>query len=187
MDVKYFPNIKTLEELKREYRKLGKQFHPDNGGNEDSFKKINHEYNLLKKKFETKICEPPLKVLRYSRTGAKWFNGIQITDIVAKVKKFLSEKYPELTYEIESDKDSFLIRWKQKVDLYEQMKIKRVIEKIIEEHNKFECIKYPYEPVEEKPFFRFMGFEKYQRPIEEMEDWEICGYSCDWSKYYKTA
>lgn len=45
--MKYFTNCKTLEELKKEYRKLGKIHHPDCGGDEEVMKAINNEYDEM--------------------------------------------------------------------------------------------------------------------------------------------
>ena len=42
----YFKNIKTLEELRKEYKRLVKENHPDNGGSEDIIKVINVEYEI---------------------------------------------------------------------------------------------------------------------------------------------
>ena len=39
--MKYFKNIKTLEELRKEYKRLVKENHPDNGGSVESIKTIN--------------------------------------------------------------------------------------------------------------------------------------------------
>jgi curved DNA-binding protein CbpA len=44
---KHFANIKTLEELKKEYRRLAFQHHPDRGGNAEIMKEINAEYEYL--------------------------------------------------------------------------------------------------------------------------------------------
>lgn len=48
----FFKGIATLEELKRTYRKLAMMFHPDHGGNEETFKALSNEYtdlfNILK-------------------------------------------------------------------------------------------------------------------------------------------
>lgn len=53
----YFKNCNTIEELKKEYRKLAMANHPDNGGNADTMKAINAAYedffNLLKNKHNT--------------------------------------------------------------------------------------------------------------------------------------
>lgn len=45
--MKYFVNIKTLDELKREYRRLSKIHHPDCGGDEEIMKAINNEHDEL--------------------------------------------------------------------------------------------------------------------------------------------
>ncbi|MGL5381745.1 DnaJ domain-containing protein [Clostridium sp.] len=46
--MKYLKNINTLEELKKEYRKLVIKYHPDNAdGDEEIIKTINNEYDIL--------------------------------------------------------------------------------------------------------------------------------------------
>lgn len=50
--MKYFKNVNNLEELRKQYRKLVKQNHPDNGGSEEAIKTINVEYELLFKMLE---------------------------------------------------------------------------------------------------------------------------------------
>lgn len=47
MNNTFFENIHTLEDLRKQYRILLKQFHPDNGGDEEIVKKINIEYKVL--------------------------------------------------------------------------------------------------------------------------------------------
>lgn len=42
--MKYFKNVKTLEELKKEYKKQVKNLHPDNGGDAEEFKKMQADY-----------------------------------------------------------------------------------------------------------------------------------------------
>ncbi len=42
--MKYFQNCSTIEELKKEYRRLAQINHPDNGGNPEKMKMINGEY-----------------------------------------------------------------------------------------------------------------------------------------------
>lgn len=44
---KYFNNIRTLEELRKQYKELLKQHHPDNGGNISDMQEINAEYDKL--------------------------------------------------------------------------------------------------------------------------------------------
>ena len=47
--MEYFKNVKTLEELKKQYKTLAKQYHPDlNGGTTtEIMKAINAEYDVL--------------------------------------------------------------------------------------------------------------------------------------------
>ena len=43
----YFKNVTTLEELRKEYKRLVKQYHPDNGGDPETIKAINAEYDQM--------------------------------------------------------------------------------------------------------------------------------------------
>ena len=46
--MKYFSNINTLEELKKQYKKLAMKYHPDRpNGSEEIMKKINSEYEKM--------------------------------------------------------------------------------------------------------------------------------------------
>ena len=45
--MKWFENVKKIEELRRLYRKLLKEHHPDNGGDEETMKEINLEYDRV--------------------------------------------------------------------------------------------------------------------------------------------
>ena len=42
--MKYFKDLSSMEAVKKQYRKLAMQYHPDRGGNEEIFKAINNEY-----------------------------------------------------------------------------------------------------------------------------------------------
>lgn len=45
--MKWFKNPSTMEELRKQYRKLMKENHPDIGGTEEAAKEINSEYDRL--------------------------------------------------------------------------------------------------------------------------------------------
>lgn len=45
--MKWFKDVKSLEELRKLYRRLVMEHHPDNGGSEDIIKEVNAEYDIL--------------------------------------------------------------------------------------------------------------------------------------------
>ena len=45
--MKWFANVRTVEELRKQYRQLMKKHHPDVGGNTEDAKEINSEYERL--------------------------------------------------------------------------------------------------------------------------------------------
>ena len=45
--MKFFKNINTLEELKKEYRRLAMKYHPDRGGDAETMKAVNNEHDVL--------------------------------------------------------------------------------------------------------------------------------------------
>ena len=50
--MKYFTNCHDLDELKREYRKLAFQHHPDRGGDLETMKAINNAYEEAQKRLK---------------------------------------------------------------------------------------------------------------------------------------
>lgn len=50
--MKYFKNITTPEELKKQFRTLATKLHPDRGGNAEEFKKMMAEYMAISKDFD---------------------------------------------------------------------------------------------------------------------------------------
>ena len=45
--MKWFANVTTIEELRKKYRELLKQYHPDNGGSVELMQEINAEYDYF--------------------------------------------------------------------------------------------------------------------------------------------
>ena len=45
--MKYFENVKTLDELKKQYRRLAMKYHPDMGGSTEAMQQINAEHDAL--------------------------------------------------------------------------------------------------------------------------------------------
>ena len=47
MQMRYFSNPQTLEDLKKQYRELALRHHPDVGGSDEIMKAVNSEYDEL--------------------------------------------------------------------------------------------------------------------------------------------
>ena len=82
--IKYFRGVETLEELKKVYKELAKQLHPDLGGNKEKFQAMNNEYDLLFKELKNK---------KANKTNTK--DNDNFKDIINELIK-----YNELTIEI---------------------------------------------------------------------------------------
>ena len=86
---KYFSSsIKSVEELKAEYRKLAKQYHPDAGGNAQDFEVMKSEYDALLKWFATAHAE---KGFAAYKTYAKSKAGGDETKAQKAAQEFASE------------------------------------------------------------------------------------------------
>lgn len=74
---KYFKNVETLEELRRQYKELLKRFHPDNpNGSTKATQEINAEYDklfkILKDKHENNTTEGNGSESKSSFDQMKW-------------------------------------------------------------------------------------------------------------------
>lgn len=58
--MKYFTNCKTVEEAKKLYRRLAMENHPDRGGDLDTMKAINAEYDEFFNTFTARKSFPPV-------------------------------------------------------------------------------------------------------------------------------
>ena len=60
----YFNNVKTLEELRKQYKELLKKYHPDNpNGSTEATKEINVEYEKLFKVLKNRQATPTKKTM----------------------------------------------------------------------------------------------------------------------------
>ena len=50
--MRYFTNCRTAEQAKAEYKRLAKELHPDNGGDEEQFKEMQAEFTELWKRIK---------------------------------------------------------------------------------------------------------------------------------------
>lgn len=74
--MKYFKDIKSLQELRTVYRELLKKYHPDNGGSESVAKEINAEYEIMFQR---------LKAGTNNKTDYDTDIDIMIRDVIQKI------------------------------------------------------------------------------------------------------
>ena len=95
----YFKDVKTMQELKKQYKKLAFENHPDRGGNAEIMKAINNEYEkmtILLKTQETKKGkqqeqqgEPSAEDIRRAKEQAREF--IHIIDKIINLDGIIVE------------------------------------------------------------------------------------------------
>lgn len=110
---KYFKNITSFENLKEQYKKLLKANHPDNGGDEETTKEINVEFDALftiwKNKKEvaehTTVSETARETRRHFYTefgwaGSRYDINLTLKEIAKIVRTYVKEKYPTCKFSV---------------------------------------------------------------------------------------
>ena len=94
--MKYFKNVKDIKELKKDYKKLAFENHPDRGGKLEVMQEINKEYEKLTILLKTKSAkqeqqqgEPTAEDIRRAREQAKEF--IHIIDQIINLDGIIVE------------------------------------------------------------------------------------------------
>ena len=82
MNINWFKDVRTLDELRKMYRNLAKTHHPDRGGDVESMKEINNQYEKLSK---TIINENP--TFTEERKAAEHQHS---ADIAAKLNEIIT-------------------------------------------------------------------------------------------------
>lgn len=95
--MKYFNNVSTLEELRRQYKELLEQYHPDNPqGSTEATQEINAEYDrlfkVLKDKHENKSDKTAdstaHKESSYNANMYDWKNDRSLREVLQKIINF---------------------------------------------------------------------------------------------------
>lgn len=109
----YFKNIKSLEDLKSQYKALLKANHPDNGGDLESMKEINVQFDALfpiwKERKETQTGTPVEETADSTRNrfytefgwegkNHDWSRSLK--EIAQIVRKYVKEKYPTYKFSV---------------------------------------------------------------------------------------
>jgi len=108
--MKYFNAIKTLDELKTEYRRLAKENHPDHGGDSEVMKEINAEFDLLFRVIEKKVftktnTETAGDFRRRFYTengweGSRYNPNLRLRDIAPIIRGYVKDVYPTWRFSV---------------------------------------------------------------------------------------
>lgn len=111
--MKYFNNIHTLDELKKEYRRLAMLHHPDKGGDNETMKEINAEYNLLfpglRAVYNAAAEQPTNETAESTRNefytangwkGENYTSTIPLKEIAQVVRSYIKKKYPTYKFSV---------------------------------------------------------------------------------------
>lgn len=110
---KYFKNVKSFEDLKKQYKKMLKENHPDNGGDEKIAAEINCEYDALfqiwKNKHEIqtgveiKETAESTRSQFYTEFGWEGSNhswNRSLKEVAQIVRSYVKEKYPTYKFSV---------------------------------------------------------------------------------------
>lgn len=111
--MKYFTNCRTLDELKKEYRRLAMLHHPDRGGDTETMKAINNEYDAVFPAFRlayNKTAETPTNETAESTRsefytqngwkGSRYDSSRSLKEIAEAVRKFVKEQFPTYKFSV---------------------------------------------------------------------------------------
>lgn len=116
--MKYFKNVKSLEDLKSQFKALARKNHPDAGGNIETMKEINCEYDALfpiwkdrqntaakteaEKTTETADSTRRRFYTEWGWEGSRYNSSMSTTEISKAIKIYCMEKYPTWKFSVTS-------------------------------------------------------------------------------------
>ena len=111
--MKYFKNVKSFEDLKNQFRELARKNHPDAGGDAETMKAINQEYDTLfpiwKHRHNATAAEPTTETADSTRThfytqngwaGSKYDSSRSTKEVAALVRAYVKEIYPTYKFSV---------------------------------------------------------------------------------------
>lgn len=88
----YFKNVRTLKELRKQYKELLKTYHPDNGGNVSDMQDINAEYGklfkVLKDKHESSQTDSDREKASYDNMKYDFTEDQKLREMLNKIVGF---------------------------------------------------------------------------------------------------
>lgn len=123
--MKYFANVKSFSELKKTYRELVLQLHPDKGGDVKEMQALNEEFTAAYDMWKNRTEETPESGYAYNpdetarayahrvyeEYGWKGRNydkssGLGLTDLTKLFREFVKKTYPHCKFSIRSERYS---------------------------------------------------------------------------------
>lgn len=107
--MKYFKEVQSLEDLKKQFKKLAMKHHPDRGGDQETMKAINNEYDKLfpiwKAKDNIKSDETSESTRNefYTRNGWKGDNydrNLTTTEVAKRIRKQLKDEFSDCKFSV---------------------------------------------------------------------------------------
>ncbi len=112
----YFKNVKSFEDLKDQFKALARKNHPDCGGDAETMKAINAEYDTLfpiwKHRYNATAAEPTTETVDSTRThfytqngwaGSRYESGRTLKEIAQIVRKYVKETYPTYKFSVRTE------------------------------------------------------------------------------------
>lgn len=109
----HFTNVKSLDDLKAQYKVLALANHPDCGGNAETMKEINAEYDNLfiiwKHRYNQTASEPTTETADSTRhhfytqngwAGKNYRAGRTTKEIAALIRTYVKETYPTFRFSV---------------------------------------------------------------------------------------
>lgn len=107
--MKYFKNVNSLEDLKKQFKKLAFKHHPDRGGDAEIMKAVNNEYDMLfpiwknRDNIKTEETAESTRNEFYTANGwkgDKYNRDLDIKTIAKLVRKQLKEEFPDCKFSV---------------------------------------------------------------------------------------
>jgi hypothetical protein len=107
--MKYFKNVNSLEDLKKQFKKLAFKHHPDRGGDAETMKAVNNEYDMLfpiwknRDNIKTEETAESTRNEFYTANGwkgDKYNRDLDIKTIAKLVRKQLKEEFPDCKFSV---------------------------------------------------------------------------------------
>ena len=112
---KYFVSVKSLADLKNQYRTLALANHPDRGGDEEVMKVINAEYDSLYPIWLNRMPEEAQPSQKTGEDSRRWFytqygwagerydSRLTTKEICAKVREYVKTQWPQWKFHVKRE------------------------------------------------------------------------------------